>query len=58
MLVTALAHLLGYETAAEIAPHALRNDLVLRDAAISPGRVTAEDFDRIVDPAEMLRSEG
>jgi fumarate hydratase class II len=44
--------------AAEIALQAFRNDLRLREAAISLGRVTAEDFDRIVDPVEMLGFEG
>jgi fumarate hydratase class II len=54
MLVTALAPHIGYDKAAKIAHTALHEDLTLRDAAIASGWVSAEDFDRWVDPAKML----
>jgi fumarate hydratase class II len=30
------------------------NDLTLRDAALQLGFVTAEEFDRVVDPKKMV----
>jgi len=55
MLVTALTPVIGYDKASEIAHHALIHDLTLRDAALALGYITAEDFDRIVDPKKMVR---
>jgi fumarate hydratase, class II len=55
MLVTALSPVIGYDKASTIAHHALDNDLTLRAAALQLGFVTAEDFDRIVDPARMVK---
>ncbi len=55
MLVTALVPLIGYDKASEIAHHAMKNDLTLKDAALELGHVSAEEFDRIVDPAKMVR---
>ncbi|WP_431281280.1 class II fumarate hydratase [Humitalea sp. 24SJ18S-53] len=54
MLVTALAPVIGYDKASQIAHHAAGHDLTLREAALDLGFVSAEDFDRIVDPALML----
>jgi fumarate hydratase class II len=54
MLVTALSPLIGYDKASEIAHLAMENDLTLRDAAIRSGAVTAEDFDRVVDPRSLV----
>jgi fumarate hydratase class II len=56
MLVTALAPTIGYDAASAIAHDAMAHDLSLKDAAIKSGRVTAEDFDRIVDPAALVGS--
>jgi fumarate hydratase class II len=56
MLVTALSPVIGYDQASEIAHTAMAEDLTLRDAAIRSGAVTAQDFDRIVDPANMVGS--
>jgi len=53
MLVTALVPVIGYDKAAEIAHHATRHDQTLRDAALELGFVSAEDFDRLVDPTQM-----
>jgi fumarate hydratase, class II len=54
MLVTALAPVIGYDRASKIAHHAMEKDLPLRVAALELGFVTAEEFDRIVDPAKMI----
>jgi fumarate hydratase class II len=54
MLVTALAPHIGYDKAAEIAKHALAENMTLRDAAAALGYVRVEDFDRWVDPKIML----
>ncbi len=55
MLVTALAPVIGYDKASKIAHHAMDNDLSLRAAALDLGFVTAEEFDRVVDPSKMVR---
>ena len=55
MLVTALAPVIGYDKASKIAHHALEHDLTLKDAALKLGFVGAEEFDRVVDPAQMVR---
>jgi fumarate hydratase, class II len=55
MLVTALAPVIGYDKASKIAHYALDNDLSLKQAALKLGFVTADEFDRVVDPAKMVR---
>ena len=55
MLVTALSPVIGYDKASKIAHHAMDNDLTLRDAALKLGFVSEEEFDRVVDPAKMVR---
>jgi fumarate hydratase class II len=54
MLVTALSPVIGYDKASKIAHDALDNDLTLKQAALTLGLVTEEEFDRIVDPAKMV----
>jgi fumarate hydratase, class II len=54
MLVTALSPVIGYDKASEIAHHALDNDLTLKASALKLGFVSAEEFDRIVDPKKMV----
>jgi fumarate hydratase class II len=54
MLVTALAPVIGYDKASEIAHHATENELTLKAAALDLGYVTEAEFDRIVDPAKMV----
>ncbi|MEL6373904.1 MAG: class II fumarate hydratase [Pseudomonadota bacterium] len=54
MLVTALAPTIGYDNAAAIAKAAHKNGTTLREEAVQGGYVSAEDFDRIVDPALMI----
>ncbi len=53
MLVTALAPHIGYDKAAEIAKTAHAQGITLREAALTLGHVTAEDFDRWVRPDRM-----
>jgi fumarate hydratase class II len=57
MLVTALAPVIGYDKASEIAHYAKDNDLTLKAAALKLGFVTEEEFDRVVDPAKMVGRE-
>jgi len=58
MLATALNPHIGYDKAVAIAKLALAEDLTLRDAAARLGHVAPEDFDRWVNPADMLRPGG
>ena len=58
MLVTPLAPIIGYDKASSIAKYAHEQGLSLRNAALDLGYVSAEDFDRIVDPADMARQQG
>ena len=55
MLVTALAPVIGYDKASQIAHHASDHDLTLKQAALQLGYVSEAEFDRIVDPAKMVR---
>ncbi|QWU44574.1 class II fumarate hydratase [Bacillus sp. NP247] len=54
MLVTALNPHIGYENAAEIAKHAHKDGLTLKEAALQSGLLTEEQFDEIVDPKKMI----
>jgi fumarate hydratase class II len=54
MLVTALSPVIGYDKAAEIAHEADRSGSTLREAALSLGYISAEEFDRVIDPAAMV----
>ena len=54
MLVTALTSVIGYDKASSIAHKAFKENLTLREAAISTGYISSEDFDRIVVPAKMV----
>jgi fumarate hydratase, class II len=55
MLVTALAPVIGYDEASAIAHFAAGNDLTLKEAALKLGHVDEATFDRVVDPAKMVR---
>jgi fumarate hydratase class II len=55
MLVTALAPVIGYDKASSIAHYAMDNDLTLKAAALKLGFVTEEEFDRVVNPAKMVK---
>ncbi len=55
MLVTALVPVIGYDKAAQIAHHAMDNDLTLKEAALKLGFVSEAEFDRVVDPKKMVK---
>jgi len=55
MLVTALAPVIGYDKASTIAHHAMDHDLTLKAAALRLGYVDEQTFDRVVDPAKMVK---
>ncbi len=54
MLVTALTPHIGYDKAAEIAKRAHKEGSTLREAALSIGYMTGEEFDRYVRPENMV----
>jgi fumarate hydratase, class II len=55
MLVTALVPVIGYDKASKIAHYAMHHDLTLKEAALKLGFISEAEFDRIVDPAKMVR---
>ncbi len=55
MLVTALAPHIGYDKAAKVAKRAHTDGSTLKEAAVTLGFVTAEQFDDWVKPEEMTR---
>jgi len=55
MLVTALAPHIGYDNAAKIAKNALKNETTLKKEAVSSGLVTEKEFNKIVNPAKMVK---
>jgi fumarate hydratase class II len=54
MLVTALNPYIGYENAAAIAKKAHKEGTSLREAALSLGLLTSEQFDEWVKPEDMI----
>ncbi len=61
MLVTALAPVIGYDKASQIAHYATDHDLTLKQAALKLGFVTEAEFDprrRSVEDGASLRREG
>jgi len=54
MLVTALTPVLGYDKASAIARHAHENRLSLRESAVILGMISGEEFDRCLNPQEMI----
>ncbi len=54
MLVTALAPKIGYDNAAKIAKTAHKNGTTLKQEAVGGGYVTAEEFDALVRPQDMI----
>jgi fumarate hydratase, class II len=55
MLVTALSPVIGYDKASKIAHYAMDNGLTLKAAALKLGFVTEAEFDRVVDPKQMVK---
>ena len=58
MLVTALSPVIGYDRASAIAHKADDEGTTLREAALASGYVSAEEFDRAVNPAAMVGTAG
>ncbi|QQY09286.1 MAG: class II fumarate hydratase [Candidatus Xiphinematobacter sp.] len=56
MLVTALNPLIGYDKAAQIAKKAHEENLSLREAALTLGYLSGEQFDDMVRPENMIRA--
>ncbi|KAA9009778.1 class II fumarate hydratase [Histidinibacterium aquaticum] len=54
MLVTALAPEIGYDNATTVAKTAHKNGTTLREEAVNLGFVTAERFDEVVRPEQMI----
>jgi fumarate hydratase, class II len=55
MLVTALAPQIGYDNAARVAKAAHSRGTTLREEAVRLGFVSAQEFDRVVQPVKMTR---
>src|SRR5699024_303891 len=53
MLVTALNPHIGYEKSAKIANKVFKENKTLKEAAIDLGFLTAEEFEKYVNPKEM-----
>ena len=58
MLVTALVPSIGYDRAAKVAHLAAGEGLTLKEAALKLGYISADEFDRIVDPGKMVDPDG
>jgi fumarate hydratase, class II len=54
MLVTALAPKIGYDNAAKVAKEAHARGTTLKEEALRLGFVTAQEFDRLVQPNKMI----
>lgn len=54
MLVTALNTHIGYDKGAEIAKKAFNEGTTLKEAALSLGYVTAEEYENWVRPEKMI----
>ena len=54
MLVTALNPVIGYENAAKVAKTAYKEGKTLKEVAVELGFVSAEQFDAVVQPEQMV----
>lgn len=54
MLATALNTHVGYDKASQIVKEAYSKDITLKEAALSLGILTSQQFDAIVDPKKMV----
>lgn len=54
MLVTALNPYIGYENAAKTAKKALKDNISLKEACVELGFLTAEKFDEVFHPEQMV----
>ncbi|MCL5734532.1 MAG: class II fumarate hydratase [Actinobacteria bacterium] len=58
MNVTAMAPVVGYQTAAQIAQTAFEEGITLREAALASGSISVQDFDRLMDFQAMANPLG
>ena len=56
LLATALNPVIGYDRVVQITRRAMSEGTTPRDAAIALGIMSGEEYDRIVDPARMIRA--
>ena len=54
MLVTALNPIIGYDKSAQVAKKAHKERTTLREAALSLGFLSADEFDAAIDPSSMV----
>ena len=54
MLVTALNPIIGYDKSAQVAKKAHKERTTLREAALSLGFLSADEFDAAIDPSAMV----
>ncbi len=54
MLVTSLNPYIGYDNAAKVAKKAYRENLSLKESCVALGFMTAEEFDQIFHPEELV----
>jgi fumarate hydratase class II len=54
MLITALNPHIGYDNSAKVAKKALAENITLKEAAVSLGLLSAEQFDELVRPEKMI----
>ena len=57
MLVTALTPHIGYDNAAKIAKLALKNGTTLKEETLKTKLINEKDFDKIVNPKNMIYPE-
>jgi len=55
MLVTALNPHIGYDSAAKVAKKAHSENITLKESAVALGILSAEEFDKLVKPEEMIQ---
>jgi fumarate hydratase class II len=55
ILITGLVPLIGYDKAAEIAKKAAHDGTTLKEAALATGYVSGSDYDRYMDPAQLVK---
>jgi fumarate hydratase class II len=54
MLVTALNPHIGYDKAAQVAKKAFIDQTSLREAVIELGFLSGEEFDKFINPTQMI----
>ena len=54
MLVTALSPVIGYDKSSKVAHYALDHDITLKEAALKLDYISADEFDKVVDPTKMV----